>query len=129
VAPRHPDAPNLPARLTDPWYEASFFHNAKVDADGKDSFRAHTDVPLAIAQGLWMCCPCGEGHAIIVPFANAPGGLVPPDFGPMDRTRTYRFRWTMSGTGLVDLTISPSLDIGMAPPCWHSYIVNGEVRK
>jgi hypothetical protein len=32
----------------------------------------------------------------------------------------------MDGTGLSDLTLSPSVDVG-EPSCWHGFIRNGEV--
>jgi hypothetical protein len=37
-------------------------------------------------------------------------------------------RWTMSGTGLHDLTLSPSVDVGSKnSKCWHGWIKEGNV--
>jgi hypothetical protein len=88
------------------------------------------------AQGLWLWCPCGYGkpeypldgprpHAIIVPFKNPQNAPpVPANHGPTSRDGSHHPRWTMSGTGLGDLTLSPSIDVG-TPSCWHGHVVNG----
>ena len=119
-------------KLTDPWFEAQFY--------GRASAGGFTDQGEQIegSQGLWLWCPCGYGHprypldggrphAIMVPFANPRNApQVPPEHGPESRTGGPRPRWTMAGTGLHDLTLSPSVDVGQ-PSCWHGFVLNGEV--
>jgi hypothetical protein len=80
----------------------------------------HVD-ELAEAQGIWFDCPAGDGHKVLVWFVDRG---VPPEAAP-----TYR--WRVSGTGYLDLTISPSinLDVPGAVGCrWHGFVVNGEAR-
>jgi hypothetical protein len=140
---------NLPARLTDPWFEAGFY--GEVD---KKSWREnHEDgspMKFSESQGIFLWCPCGYGlldkdgkerypldlslglgrpHGLLVPFANPPSGIVlPADYGPIGRDKKTHPRWTVSGTSLEDLTISPSIAVGENPECWHGYIQNGEVK-
>jgi Family of unknown function (DUF6527) len=119
------------ARLTDPWFAARFV--TETTALG----HRYTD-SLDGADGVCFWCPCGYGrpefpldgarpHAVIASFANPRGApAAPPDAGSHSRDGKPS-RWTMSGTGLADLTLSPSVDVG-TPSCWHGWIVNGEVR-
>ncbi len=92
------------------------------------------------ADGLLFWCPCGYGkpefpidgarpHGVVVSFANpidAPP--VPPDAGSMNREGKPS-RWVVSGTGLHDLTLSPSIAVGANPECWHGWIQNGKVVR
>lgn len=124
------------APLTDPWFEASFY--GRVAPDGR-SWRSA--LVFAEAQGLWLWCPCGYGkpewadltgprpHGLIIPFANGPGGALPDDHGPISRDGRTHPRWTMSGTGLADLTITPSVLVGTpeVSECWHGFITSGRV--
>lgn len=141
---------NLPAPLTDPWFEAEFYG----EADDKGFRIAHEDgspMTFAEAQGLFLWCPCGYGeldkegkerypldlslncgrpHGILIPFANPPSGVqLPPEHGPKSRDGSTHPRWTVSGSGLHDLTITPSIAVGSDPECWHGWITNGEVRQ
>lgn len=129
-------------KLNDRWFEAEFV--GAISDQG--SFRRLPSIEGAQAVFLW--CPCAFGndaraHGLIVPFANprnAPS--VPAAFQPAPR-------WQMTGTGLDDLTLSPSIDctrenpehtaarlaVGLKPGecspghmCWHGWIQNGEVR-
>jgi hypothetical protein len=89
------------------------------------------------ADGVLFWCPCGYGkpefpleggrpHAVIVSFANPQGcDPAPADAGSQSRDGGPS-RWTMAGTGLSDLTLSPSIAVG-TPECWHGYVQNGEV--
>lgn len=119
------------AKLTDPWLEARF--TTKTDETGHDT----TD-ELDGADGLILWCPCGYGkpefplggarpHAVIVSFANPRNAPVaPPKAGSQSR-HGGPSRWTIdSGTGLSDLTLSPSVAVG-TPECWHGYIRDGVV--
>jgi hypothetical protein len=120
------------ASLLDPWFEAQFYGQAT------DYSHREQGGELDGAQGLFLWCPCGYGrpefplegsrpHAIIVPFANPRNApVLPENHGPVSRDGTKRPRWTMSGTGLGDLTLSPSIDVG-TPSCWHGHIRKGEV--
>lgn len=108
-------------KLTDESLEAQFIH----DVDGK-CFRVTDEI--VGSQGLLIYCPCGGGHCIMIPFANpfnAP--KLPPDFGPLSRDGTSHPRWNVSGDSLENLTLTPSVDVGITS-CWHGFITNGEIR-
>lgn len=87
------------------------------------------NIPIEQAQGLWFLCPkCfaeNKGavgtHACEVSFTNR--GVL-PEQGSHNK-KGEPVRWNMSGTGLHDLTLTPSilLEGGCA---WHGYITNGE---
>lgn len=141
----------LPAPLTDPWFAARFYSLAAAGSwyEGTEGSR----VPFSGAQGLRMWCPCGYGalrpdgseafptdlsqnrgrpHAILVPFSNPPSGIpVPADHGPVGRDGKTHPRWKVGGTGLHDLTTTPSIAVGGGKgetECWHGYITNGIVK-
>lgn len=80
---------------------------------------------LAEAQGVEFNCPrCASGHRIAVAFA---GRGVLDHQGTRDKNGRPT-RWQVSGTGLHDLTLSPSVDCTPSNPnCWHGHIRNGEV--
>lgn len=108
------------SRLTDPWFEAHFY------GDATSTSTQHLD-SIEGAQGVWLCCPCRGGHSVQVPFANPRNApQLPPDHGPLSRDGTTHPRWTMSGTSLDDLTVTPSIDVGTTS-CWHCFITAGEV--
>jgi Family of unknown function (DUF6527) len=120
------------ARLDDPWFEARF------TADTTPAGGHRMIDTLEGADGLWFWCPCGYGkpeypidgarpHGVMVSFAN-PIGARPAPHGAGSQGRSGGdTRWLVSGTGLSDLTLKPSVDVG-EPSCWHGYIENGEVR-
>ena len=126
-------------KLTDTWFKAHFYGDIGED----ESFRTLTPSgdpwPFSTSQGLWLWCPCGYGkpefpldgprpHAILVPFSNPPSGVpVPDNHGCFGRDGKTRPRWTVSGTGLNNLTIKPSIAVGKDPECWHGFITNGEI--
>lgn len=117
------------ARLTDPWFEAEF--GGKGTERG--SFTRQGGV-IDGAQLLFLWCPCAFGkdsraHGLIVPFANPRNAsIVQANFGITGRDGKTKTRWNIArGTGLSDLTLTPSIDVG-EPSCWHGYIVSGEVR-
>jgi hypothetical protein len=137
------------ALLTDPWFEAHFYGYVE-----EGSWRIAHDggAPLRFeeAQGLFLWCPCGYGqrekdgslkypldlslnhgrpHGLIVPFSNPPSGIpLPAGHGPIGRDGKTRPRWTVSGSGLNDLTITPSIAVGKDPECWHGFITAGKVK-
>ena len=139
----------MPARLTDPWFDAHFI--AEVGNDGSYRVNLDSEVPYTFSQsqGLFLWCPCGFGmldkngkerfpldlslnlgrpHGLLVVFSNPPCGIIPPaDFGPTSRDGAKHPRWTVSGSGLEDLTLEPSVAVGK-PECWHGFITDGEVR-
>ena len=116
------------ARLVDPWFEAEFGGN-----DSPSGGWRRQGATIDGAQLLFLWCPCAYGHdarahGLIVPFANPRGAPVPDhNFGIRARDGITKTRWQMTGTGLTDLTLSPSVDVG-EPSCWHGHIVDGEVR-
>lgn len=137
--------------LTHPWFEAHFFSEAEANGSYRDSspFEGEPAIPFSQAQGLLLWCPCGidellpdgslrypldlslnkgRPHLCMVVFSNPPSGIVTPaNFGPVSKNDPNRHpRWVVSGTGLSDLTLSPSVDVGN-PSCWHGFIQNGIV--
>src|SRR5271165_3716463 len=109
-------------RLLDPWYEAEFGGNAGPTG----SWRRQGDT-IEGAQLVFLWCPCAYGndaraHGLIIPFRNPRNAPVPEhNFGILSRDGQTKTRWEMSGSGLHDLTLSPSVDVG-DPSCWHGYI-------
>lgn len=110
-------------KLSDPWFEAKFIHGITP----KLSFRLGAE--FAGAQGLWLWCPCAyqkahRAHGLIVPFA---GRNVPDGFGPTDDSGA-RPRWKVEGSGILDLTIKPSVLVGTPKDCcWHGHITQGTI--
>lgn len=101
-------------------------------ADYEPAQRSHRrgdDLTLATAQGIVFDCPVcsfrnadGRGsHSILAWFR---GRGVPDDAVPGPG------RWTPSGTGFEDLSLTPSINCNTASrtDCWHGFITNGEVR-
>ncbi len=119
-------------RLTDAWFDAEFYGEATAK-----TYRLQ-GVNIEGAQGLFLWCPCGFGkpafplegarpHGVMIPFANPRNApQLPEDHGPTNKGGTKHPRWTMSGTGLGDLTLTPSVDVGN-DSCWHGSITNGEL--
>jgi len=118
------------AHLTDPWFDAKFLsHTTAYGHTCQDQIEG--------SDGVLLWCPCGYGkaeypldgarpHAVMVSFANPRNAPpVPPDGGSQSR-RGGPSRWTMSGTGLADLTLTPSVDVG-EPSCWHGFVTDGVV--
>jgi len=131
-------------RLSDPWFEAEFIGH--ISEDGRSYRRQGGEIEGA--QAVFLYGPCGFGrtdgtHGLIVPFKNPRNAPpVPAAFEPTPR-------WEMSGSGLEDLSLTPSINCTVDPPehraareaaglkagecapgrqCWHGYITNGEVR-
>lgn len=76
------------------------------------------------ANGVMFDCPAKNcTHKVIVWFSN-------PDAAPAPALMEPLPRWKVSGYGLDDLTLSPSIDVG-APgdKCWHGFVVNGTVTN
>ena len=71
------------------------------------------------AQGVLFQCPMPEHtHMILVWFHDR---KVPDEAEP-------KVRWHHGGTGIHDLTLSPSIDCtGSDPTCFHGRITNGQV--
>lgn len=86
-----------------------------VRCELRDGSEYHVPVDgLASAQGVRFLCPCGEGHALVVWFANRG---VPDGIEPLPR-------WEMSGSSLADLTLRPSVNAR----CWHGFVTGGVAR-
>lgn len=98
-------------KITDPYFEAKLVRHTSTGTQDVET--------LAEAEAVFFYCPCGYGkpasdgaHGNLIPFAPRPNG------------------WTMSGTRLADLTLSPSLLIGgQGGPCWHGFLQSGEFRS
>lgn len=116
-------------RLVDLWFEAEFYGNANE----RGGF-VRQGPSIDGAQGLFLWCPCAYGkderaHGLIIPFTNPRNAPeLPANHGPVSRNDpSHHPRWFMVGTGLGDLTLSPSVDVG-TPSCWHGFISGGEVK-
>lgn len=78
------------------------------------------DLTVETAQGILFDDPTGGG-SILAWFR---GRGVPDDAVPGPG------RWTPTGTGFHDLSLTPSIDLscgGKHPGRWHGFITNGEV--
>lgn len=84
----------------------------------------HVDT-LAEAQGIRLKCPVCRTHVLGVAFRDR--GVLDHQ-GSHDRNGNPS-RWQVSGTGLDDLTLKPSIDLTgpSRPNCWHGFITNGEI--
>lgn len=78
---------------------------------------------LADAQGIRFDCP-KDSHAIEVTFA---GRGVADEQGSRDHEGKPS-RWTVSGTSLDDLTLTPSIDGTRGGGCtFHGFVTSGDV--
>lgn len=72
------------------------------------------------AHGVMFECPSCHGHQILVWFKDRPS--LPASREPLPR-------WTASGEGISDLSLSPSinLDNPNSTGCrWHGWVKNGD---
>lgn len=98
-------------KLTEPTFEAEFYRTTP------EGGMVRLGGALDGAQGVFFYCPC-ENHALMIPFSNPRGAEALPK------------GWAMSGTGLDDLTLTPSINVNASGPngsCWHGWIRNGQV--
>lgn len=73
---------------------------------------------LAKADGVTFLCPKGCSHYVGVWFSGR-GATPAEEPGPA--------RWSVSGTSLADMTLSPSINL-TGPGCgWHGFVTGGEV--
>ena len=82
---------------------------------------------LAEAQGVIFDCPVcrSPGHSIMVGFRDRG---VPAHLGTRDAAGKQTLWQVAGGTGLHDLTLSPSVDCTPSNPnCWHGFITNGVI--
>lgn len=70
---------------------------------------------LAEAQGIRFRSPGNPDLALCIPFA---GRGAPAD-------ENGGIQWGVSGTGFVDLTLTPSVNTRQ----WHGFVTNGEVTS
>lgn len=91
----------------------------------------HQQAELTGADGVEFLCPkCFEenggavGTHLVQVFFH--GGDAPENLGKDSEGHTAR--WTANGTGLDDLTLSPSIYVKTG--CgWHGYVTNGETTN
>ena len=70
---------------------------------------------LAEANGVMFDCPkCGR-HSVLCWDRTIPQPITP---GPG--------RWDMTGTGIADLTLSPSVNLEPHGCQWHGWVRNGD---
>lgn len=98
----------------------------------KEGGSIQTVEAIGEAQGLWFLCPkCfleNKGpvgtHAVVCWSENRG---TPPDVRPLPG------RWTISGSGLHDVTLSgengKSGSVLLTDGCrWHGFVTNGEIK-
>ncbi len=103
-------------KLTDPWFQA---HLWSVTLTGA----RRNETELSAADGVSFWCPCAYGtkhyeddtHWCSIPFSN---GTHPNPAG-----------WEMSGSGLADLTLRPSIKNSGYTECWHGYLTSGDLNS
>jgi len=84
---------------------------------------------FADAHGIRFLCPNnfmkngGEigTHEVMIFFAGSP---VPPEIGTNAEGQTVR--WAKSGTGLCDLSLTPSIHEQDDQCGWHGFVTNGD---
>lgn len=85
------------------------------------------------AQGIIFDCPLCHRHSVLCWFSNPRNALtVPDDMNPGPG------RWAISGNGIDDLTLNPSVNLDCHTPehnarypssCkWHGWVQNGEAK-
>ena len=87
---------------------------------GTGSHRRDAALTIDTAQGIMFDDPTGSGGVL----AWFRGRGVPDDAFPGPG------RWTPTGTGFDDLSLTPSIDLscgGKYPDRWHGWVTNGEV--
>lgn len=94
-----------------------------------DSYREQDSIEGA--QGLLFICPLCGGHSVLCWFRNPRNAPRVPD-----NVEPGPGRWTVSGNGLDDLTLYPSVDLdtestrkaeaqGYKVCKWHGHVENG----
>ena len=81
---------------------------------------------LALAQGVWFLCPkCFQAnggrvgtHMVMCWFRER---------GVPDTATPGPARWAVSGTGLADLTLSPSIQL-LGGCNWHGFVRGGVIE-
>jgi hypothetical protein len=95
-----------------------------LDRVAPDGGSWYHGAPFVSAQGIHFHCPLCNAHDIVVWFAGrgVPDGVEPKP------------RWNVSGSGLSDLTLTPSINLDVPElrvlsACrWHGFVTNGEAR-
>jgi len=95
---------------------------------GEEIVGMTTPESFAEAQGIWFDCPkCtpeGRGHGVLVWFAGRVPAVMPGGLGVDSDGK--QVRWTPTGTGFSDLSLSPSIHIKTG--CgWHGHVTSGEI--
>lgn len=119
----------MTGRLSGPQFDASFIRAIEEQGQTAACWQ-HQGNQIAGAQAVYLLCPCGQGHSLVVPFSNPQGAQPASDnFGMRLRGNPLAPppRWAMGGASLADLTLTPSVSVG-DPECWHGWIQGGDVR-
>ena len=102
--------------------DAEFF---RWDVKGVTHIESPTVATLAEAQGVIFDCPKCRTHSIMVGFRDRG---VPAHLGTRDSQGKQTLWQVSGGTGLHDLTLTPSIDCTPSNPnCWHGFITGGEI--
>lgn len=102
------------------------------DENGKPLHRFKEDVPMSLAHGIRFACPkafainhgLAGTHMIQVYFAGSP---VPPELGRNRKGEPVR--WQASGSGLDDLSLSPSIQEDDDICKWHGWVGNSGIPR
>jgi hypothetical protein len=127
---------DLEARFVDHRVELADEHHGRPMPDGTVQWGGfpvdtlHYQQALPGAEGVTFLCPkCFQQnggskgtHSVMVFFEGAD---LPPDIGRNGRGETVR--WHAAGTGIDDLTLSPSIQL-LGGCAWHGIVGNGETR-
>lgn len=88
---------------------------ARLIASSPDGGKLHDVATLAEAHGVIFECPGCREHSIVVWNPRAPEAATP------------RPRWTMTGTGIADLTLTPSINL-LSGCRWHGWVTGGQIH-
>jgi hypothetical protein len=87
----------------------------------------HHGSALAEAHGIRFICPKGfaanQPHEVVIFFSGSP---VPDYIGRNKKGETVR--WKATGTGLDDLTLTPSIQEQCNHCEWHGFVTNGSAE-
>lgn len=106
--------------------DAVFVGRHSVGEHSNDNFFEQSE--LDGAQGVLFDCPLCQKHSVLCWFNNPINAPQVPD-----SACPAPGRWAQSGTGIDDLTLSPSVNLDVHPEehsmCrWHGWVQNGEAK-
>lgn len=123
---RWEDRPNPAGRAADGFSTETAEDCARWTAAGcprQPSTYLPTVATLAEAQGVVFDCPKCRNHSIMIAFQGR--GVLDHQATRASNGRPTRWN-VVGGSGLQDLSLSPSIDCTPSNPnCWHGFVTNG----